>query len=145
MKVEILDGDILRENFSKDLSFSKEDRDINVKRTVFIANLLARNGVVVLVSLISPYKDSRQMAREQIEDFYEIYVKCPLEICTERDVKGLYKQVLNGGIQNFTGITDVYEEPESPDLVLETDKFNIEESIELLLEFLKTRNILSAI
>ena len=142
MRVEILDGDILRENFSKDLSFSKEDRDLNVQRTAFIAKLLARNGVITLVSLISPYKDSRQRAKKEINDFYEIYVKCPIEICMARDVKGLYKRALSGSIPNFTGITDVYEEPDSPDLVLETNKYDIEKTVNILLEFLEDRNLI---
>ncbi len=129
-KVEIMDGDIVRTHLSKGLGFSREDRDTNIKRIAFVCNLLSRNGVICISAAIAPYREAREWAREHIGNFVEIYVKCPLEVCRARDVKGLYKLVDEGKIKNFTGVDDPYEEPEHPDLVLETDKETIEESLE---------------
>ena len=128
-KVEVLDGDAVRTHLSKGLGFSREDRDTNIKRIAFVCNLLTRNGVICISAAISPYREARAWAREEIGDFVEIYIKCPLEICRERDVKGLYKLVDEGKIKNFTGVDDPYEEPENPELVIETDKETIEESV----------------
>ncbi len=128
-KVEIMDGDLVRTHLSKGLGFSREDRDTNIKRIAFVCNLLSRNGVVCISAAIAPYREAREWARTHIGNFVEIYVKCPLEVCRARDVKGLYKLVDEGKIKNFTGIDDPYEEPEHPDLVVETDKETIEESI----------------
>ena len=127
--VEILDGDIVRTHLSKGLGFSREDRDTNIKRIAFVCSLLTRNGVVCISAAISPYREAREWARKEIENFAEIYVKCPIEVCRERDVKGLYRLVDEGKIKNFTGVDDPYEEPEHPELVIETDKETIEESI----------------
>jgi adenylylsulfate kinase len=127
--VEILDGDIVRTHLSKGLGFSREDRDTNIKRIAFVCNLLSRNGVICISAAIAPYREARAWARAHIGNFVEIYVKCPLEVCRARDVKGLYKLVDEGKIKNFTGIDDPYEEPEHPDLVVETDTETIEESI----------------
>jgi adenylylsulfate kinase len=113
-KVELLDGDIIRENLSKGLTFSKEDRDINIRRIGFVANLLTRNGVIVLVSAISPYRAVREEVRSLIGDFLEVYVSAPLEVCESRDVKGLYKRARAGEMQGFTGIDDPYEPPLNP-------------------------------
>ena len=127
--VEVLDGDIVRTHLSKGLGFSREDRDTNIKRIAFVCGLLTRNGVVCISAAIAPYGEAREWARKEIGNFVEIYVKCPLEVCRQRDVKGLYKLVDEGKIKNFTGVDDPYEEPEHPELVIETDKETIEESI----------------
>ena len=128
-RVERLDGDIVRKGLTSDLGFSKEDRDENIKRVTFVAKLLTRNGVAVLATFISPYRERRQKTREEIGNFIEIYTKCPVKVCIQRDVKGMYKKALNGEIKNFTGINDPYEEPKHPELILDTDKETIEESV----------------
>ena len=127
--VEVLDGDIVRTHLSKGLGFSREDRDTNIKRIAFVCGLLTRNGVVCISAAIAPYREAREWARTEIGNFVEVYVKCPLEVCRQRDVKGLYKLVDEGKIKNFTGVDDPYEEPEHPELVIETDKETVEESI----------------
>jgi adenylylsulfate kinase len=127
--VEILDGDRVRMHLSKGLGFSREDRDTNIKRIAFVCSLLTRNGVVCISAAIAPYREAREWARREIGDFVEVYVKCPLEVCRQRDVKGLYKLVDEGKIKNFTGVDDPYEEPENPELVIETDKESVEESV----------------
>ena len=127
--VEVLDGDIVRTHLSKGLGFSREDRDTNIKRIAFVCGLLTRNGVICISAAIAPYSEAREWARKEIGSFVEVYVKCPLSVCRERDVKGLYKLVDEGKIKNFTGVDDPYEEPEHPDLVIETDKETIEESV----------------
>lgn len=128
--VEVLDGDEVRTHLSKGLGFSKEDRDTNIKRIAFVSKLLTRNGVVTISAAIAPYREAREWARQEIGNFAEVYVKCPLEVCRQRDVKGLYKLVDEGKIKNFTGVDDPYEEPENPEVVLETDKESIEESVQ---------------
>jgi adenylylsulfate kinase len=128
--VEILDGDIVRTHLSKGLGFSREDRDTNIKRIAFVCSLLTRNGVICISAAIAPYSEAREWARHEIKNFVEVYVKCPIEVCRQRDVKGLYKLVDEGKIKNFTGVDDPYEEPEHPELVIETDKESIEESVE---------------
>jgi adenylylsulfate kinase len=127
--VEVLDGDIVRTHLSKGLGFSREDRDTNIKRIAFVCNLLTRNGVVSIAAAISPYREARAWARKEIGNFVEVYVKCPLEVCRQRDVKGLYKLADEGKIKGFTGVDDPYEEPEHPELVIETDKEAVEESV----------------
>jgi adenylyl-sulfate kinase len=127
--VEILDGDVVRTHLSKGLGFSREDRDTNIKRIAFVCGLLTRNGVACVSAAISPYREAREWARTEIGNFVEVYVKCPLEVCQARDVKGLYKQVAEGKLKGFTGIDDPYEEPEHPELIVETDKETIEESL----------------
>src|SRR5574340_59916 len=127
--VEILDGDIVRTHLSKGLGFSREDRDTNIKRIAFVCGLLTRNGVVCISAAISPYRETRAWARQHIENFVEVYVKCPIEVCRQRDVKGLYKLVDEGKIKGFTGVDDPYEEPEHPELVIETDKEDVEASV----------------
>ena len=128
LKVERLDGDIVRQSLSRDLGFTKEDRDENIERVTFVAKLLTRNGVAVLTSFISPYRDVRARSREEIGNFIEVYCKAPLEVLIERDVKGLYTKALRGEIENFTGISDTYEEPLHPEIICETDKESPEES-----------------
>ena len=132
-KVEILDGDIVRTHLSKGLGFSREDRDTNIKRIAFVCSLLTRNGVICISAAISPYREAREWARQEIKNFVEVYVKCPIEECRKRDVKGLYKLVDEGKITGFTGVDDPYEEPENPELVVETDKETQEESVEHVL------------
>jgi adenylylsulfate kinase len=120
--VEVLDGDIVRTNLSKGLTFSREDRDTNVLRIGFVANLLTRNGVGVIVSAISPFKEARDQVRRRIIDFVEVFVDAPLEVCAERDVKGLYKKAFSGEIPQFTGVSDPYEVPTSPELHIKTNE-----------------------
>ncbi len=128
LSVERLDGDTVRESLTADLGFSKEDRNTNNLRITFVAKLLTRNGVICLVSAISPYIEARSYAKKEIEEFLEVYVKCPVEVCEERDVKGMYKLAREGKIKNFTGISDPYEEPVNPDITLNTDKESPSES-----------------
>ena len=120
MKVEVLDGDIIRQNLSKGLGFSKEDRDTNIKRIGFVCKLLTRNGVVAIASAISPYREIRQYVRQEINSFVLVYVKCSFEVLIQRDAKGLYKKALSGEIRNFTGISDPYETPLRPEVVVDT-------------------------
>lgn len=127
-KVERLDGDIIRKNLTSDLGFSKEDRDENIKRVTFVAKLLTRNDVTVLATFVSPYRKRRKKSRDEIGEFIEIYTRCPVKVCIERDIKGMYKKALAGEINNFTGVDDPYEEPLQPELVLDTDKESIKES-----------------
>jgi adenylylsulfate kinase len=129
-KVEVLDGDVVRTHLSKGLGFSKEDRDTNIKRIAFVCSLLTRNEVVCISAAISPYRDAREWARKEIGNFVEIYVKCPLDVCRERDVKGLYKLVDEGKIKNFTGVDDPYEEPENPELIIESNNETVEASVQ---------------
>jgi adenylylsulfate kinase len=142
-KLEVLDGDIVRENLSKGLGFSKEDRDTNIRRIAFVADLLSRNGVPVITAAISPYRDIRDEAREKMDSrFIEIYTKAPLEVCEERDVKGLYAKARAGEIKEFTGISDPYEPPENPELVIETDKQSPEESAQQIVDYLEQRGLI---
>ncbi len=129
LKVERLDGDIVRKNLTRDLGFSQEDRNMNIERVTFVAKLLTRNGVAVLSSFISPYRERRAKSRAEIGNFVEVYCKSSLDALIERDVKGLYKKALAGEIENFTGVSDPYEEPENPEVVVETDRQTIEESL----------------
>jgi len=144
-KIEILDGDVIRTNLSKGLGFSREDRDTNIRRIGFVSNLLARNGIWVLVAAISPYREIRQEVREKIvkdgSKFVEVFVNCPLEILEIRDPKGLYKKARAGELKGFTGISDPYQEPLSPELVIHSDKESPEESAKLILDFLKSIGI----
>jgi adenylyl-sulfate kinase len=127
-RVERLDGDIVRRSLTRDLGFSKEDRDENIRRVAFVAKLLTRNDVFVLTSFISPYRDVRAHARREIGRFLEVYTKCSLEECMRRDVKGMYQKAIEGKIKEFTGVSDPYEEPVDPEILLETDKEALEES-----------------
>ena len=121
-KVEVLDGDVVRTNLSKGLGFSKEDRDINVKRIGFVAALLSRNGVIAITAAISPYIEIRDSIRAEIENFVEVYAHCPMETLIERDVKGLYKKALAGEIKNFTGVSDPYEAPLNAEVTFDSSK-----------------------
>lgn len=140
---EILDGDIVRENLTKGLGFSKEDRDTNIRRIGFVANLLTRHGVIVLVSAISPYREIRQEVKEKIGDFVEVYVNAPLNVCEERDVKGLYKRARAGEIKSFTGIDDPYEPPVNPELECRTDLEELSESVTKVFDKLQEMGYIS--
>ena len=129
-KVEVLDGDVVRTNLSKGLGFSKEDRDTNIKRIGFVCDLLTRNDVIAISAAISPYRDVRDFNRQLIGNFVEVYTRCSLEACIERDTKGLYKKALAGEIKEFTGVSDPYEEPLAPEVICDTDKETAEESAE---------------
>lgn len=132
-KVEVLDGDVVRTNLSKGLGFSKEDRDTNIRRIGFVCHLLSRNGVVAISAAISPYREIRDEVRKTIGDFVEVFVKCPLEVCIERDVKGLYAKAIAGEIPVFTGVSDPYEEPLNPEVVIDSSVETIEESAKKIL------------
>lgn len=129
LKVERLDGDIVRQSLTRDLGFSKEDRDKNIERVTFVAKLLTRNSVAVLCSFISPYRERRAKSRQEIGEFIEVYIECPVEECARRDVKGLYAKAFAGEIGNFTGVSDPYEEPENPEIVCHTAQETPEESM----------------
>jgi adenylylsulfate kinase len=135
-KVELLDGDIVRTNLSKGLGFSKEDRDINIRRIGFVAHLLSRNGVIAITAAISPYKTIRDEIREMEPHFIEVYVKASLEMCEKRDIKGLYAKARSGELKGFTGIDDPYEEPTNPEIICYTDTETIDESIAKVLAYL---------
>ncbi len=136
-KVELLDGDVIRTHLSKGLGFNKEDRDTNIKRIGFVCKLLSRNGVIAIAAAISPYREVRDFNRKEIGDFVEVYCKCSLETCIQRDVKGLYRKALAGEIKNYTGIDDPYEEPLNPEVVLETDKETPQESLAKIMQKLE--------
>ena len=131
--VEVLDGDVVRTNLSKELGFSKEDRDTNIKRIAFVAKLLTRNGAAVITAAISPYREIRDYARKEIGNFVEVFTKCPMDALVERDPKGLYKKAMSGEIKNFTGVSDPYEEPLNPEIVVETSKYGVEKCTEDIL------------
>ena len=138
-KVEVLDGDWVRKTINPEAGYTKEERARHLRRVAWIARLLARNGVITLCSFVSPYRDVREEVRKIISEevpFYEIYVKASLEEVIKRDPKGLYKKALKGEIKNFTGISDPYEEPERPDLVINTEEESVEESTRRLLDFI---------
>jgi len=136
-RVERLDGDIVRQSLTRDLGFSKSDRDENIRRVTFVSKLLTRNGVFVLTSFISPYREIRDQARREIGHFIEIYTKCSLDVCMQRDVKGMYKKAMRGEIKEFTGVSDPYEEPLKPEILLNTDQETPEESAALVLDKMK--------
>lgn len=137
LKIERLDGDIVRQSLTKDLGFSKEDRDKNIERVTFVAKLLTRNGVMSLVSFISPYRAMRDYARKETGNFVEVYVKCPLEVCAGRDVKGLYAKAQKGEIPNFTGVNDPYEEPLNPEITVETHAKPLDECVDFIISRLR--------
>lgn len=142
--IEVLDGDVVRENLSKGLGFSKEDRDTNIRRIAFVAHLLQRNGVFVITAAISPYRRVRHEARTMIKDFVEVFCDCPLEICEERDVKGMYAKARSGEIKGFTGIDDPYERPDYAEVACHTDKESIEESAQKVIDKLVELKYLEA-
>lgn len=133
LRVEVLDGEELRRTVSADLGFSPEDRLEHSRRLTFLAKILMRNGIIVLMPLISPYRRSRRLAREELGRFVEVYVKCPLEVCQRRDPKGVYAKALSGEIKEFTGISAPYQEPEHPEVIVETDRVSVAEAADLIL------------
>lgn len=145
IKVEVLDGDEVRTNLSAGLGFSKADRDRNIRRIGYVSRLLSRNGVGVITAAISPYREVREEVRQSIENdgaqFIEVYVKCPINVLAERDVKGLYRKALAGEITQFTGVSDPYEEPLDPELVVETDRESIDQSMERIIAELAKRGL----
>ncbi|MDQ5894077.1 MAG: adenylylsulfate kinase [Actinomycetota bacterium] len=144
-KLEILDGDIVRENLSKGLGFSKEDRDTNIRRIAFVADLLSRNGTPVITAAISPYREIRREARDMMGDrFIEVYIEASVEVCEARDVKGLYAKARSGEIPEFTGVSDPYEIPENPEIALKTADEEPEESAARLITYLEERQLIPA-
>lgn len=141
--VEVLDGDVVRENLSKGLGFSKEDRDTNIRRIAFVAHLLQRNGVFVITAAISPYRRVRHEARTMIKDFVEVFADAPLEICEQRDVKGLYAKARAGEIKGFTGIDDPYEPPDYAEVTCHTEKESVDESAQKVIDSLVELKYLS--
>ena len=144
-RLEILDGDVVRENLSKGLGFSKEDRDTNIRRIAFVADLLSRNGVPVITAAISPYRETRREARALMgERFIEVYVKASVETCAKRDVKGLYEKAFKGEIKEFTGVSDPYEVPEHAEIVVDTEVQEPEESAAQIVTYLEQRALIPA-
>lgn len=145
VRVEVLDGDEVRTNLSKGLGFSKEDRDTNIRRIGYVSRLLARNNVGVITAAISPYREVREEVRRAIENdgaaFVEVFVKCPLEVLQERDVKGLYRKALAGEIKEFTGVSDPYEEPLAPEVLVETDTESVKASAARIIRELELRGL----
>lgn len=137
VKVERLDGDTVRQSLTRDLGFSKEDRDKNIERVTFVAKLLSRNQVAVLAAFISPYAETRDYVRRETTNFLEVFVDAPLDICAERDVKGMYKKAFAGEIENFTGVSDPYEAPLTPDIHVQTHLETVEESVAKILDWLE--------
>jgi adenylylsulfate kinase len=135
--VEVLDGDVVRTNLSKGLGFSREDRDTNIRRIGFVAKLLTRNDVVTVVAAISPYRGTRDEVRADIGRFVEVHVRCSLEELIRRDVKGLYQRALRGEVTQFTGVSDPYEPPLNPDVVVDTDQESIEASVRKIVAVLE--------
>jgi adenylyl-sulfate kinase len=143
-KVELLDGDVVRTNLSQGLGFSREDRDTNIRRIGFVSELLSRNGVIVVVAAISPYRDTREEVKRRIANFVEVFVECPVAVLAERDVKGLYKKALAGEVGNFTGISDPYEPPLNPDVVVQSDRESVGESVEKIWRKLVEKGFISS-
>jgi adenylylsulfate kinase len=143
-KLEVLDGDIVRTNLTKGLGFSREDRDENIRRIGFVSHLLTRNGVIVLVSAISPYRNVRDEVRERIDDFMEVFVDAPLDVCEDRDVKGLYKRARAGEIKQFTGVSDPYEAPLNPEVHCQTHLETLEESVDKVMAQLEALGYVEA-
>ncbi len=142
--VEVLDGDLVRENLTKGLGFSKEDRDENIRRIGFVCMMLSRNGVIAIAAAISPYRQMRERLRDGISCFIEVYMECPLDVVIQRDVKGLYRKALAGEIANFTGISDPYEPPLSPDVTIHSSSESPEQGIEKIWAVLQEKGLVSA-
>jgi len=144
MNVEILDGDVIRTNLSKGLGFSKEDRDINIRRVGFVCQLLTRNGVAAIAACISPYKAIRDENRALIGRFVEVYCEAPLQALADRDPKGLYRKAMAGEIKGFTGVDDPYEAPEKPEVVVHTAKETVDESVAKIIRTLELMGFIPA-
>lgn len=142
VRVERLDGDTVRQGLTRDLGFSKADRDKNIERVSFVARLLSRNGVGVIAAFISPYREARRLARRETTNFIEVFVDAPLQTCAERDVKGLYAKAFAGELKDFTGVDDPYEAPEKPEITLHTERETIEESVGKILDYLEASSLI---
>jgi adenylyl-sulfate kinase len=142
LQVEVLDGDEVRKRLTKGLGFTREDREENIRRIAYVANLLSKVGAVAIVAAISPYAQSREKVRTEIENFVEVFVKCSLETCIERDPKGLYAKAQRGEISHFTGISDPYEEPKNPEIIVETDQEQPDECLMKILSQLEKLDLL---
>ncbi len=142
-RVQRLDGDIIREHLTRDLGFSKKDRDENIRRVSFVAKLLTDHDIITLCSFISPYRKARQEARKLIGQFVEVYVNTPLAVCEQRDVKGLYAKARAGEIEEFTGVSDPYEEPEAPEIELKTAYESLFESSAKIINYLEAKGFIS--
>lgn len=142
VRVERLDGDTVRQGLTRDLGFSKADRDKNIERVTFVAKLLSRNGVGVIASFISPYRAARENVRRETTNFVEVFVDAPISVCADRDVKGLYAKAFAGELKDFTGVDDPYEAPENPEITLHTDRETVEESVSIILEYLEARGLI---
>jgi len=144
-RVEVLDGDLIRTRLSRGLGFGRQDRDENIRRIGFVCELLSRNGVIVIVSAISPYRELRDEVRSQIPQFVEVYMECPLDVLIARDVKGLYKKALAGEIPSFTGISDPYEPPPAPEVTIRSDRETPDEGVEKVWRVLAERGLLNPV
>jgi adenylylsulfate kinase len=144
VRFERLDGDTVREGLTRDLGFSKEDRDKNIERVTFVAKLLSRNGVGVVASFISPYREARDKVRQETTNFIEVYVNASVDVCASRDVKGLYAKALRGEIPNFTGVSDPYEAPLNAEIIVNTATETLEESVGIILNYLEQRGLIPA-
>jgi adenylylsulfate kinase len=141
-RVEVLDADALRTTVCRGLGFDRKDRDENVARIGWICSMLSRHGVVSVAAVVSPYADAREQLRKTIPGFVEIYVKTPLSVCIERDVKGMYAKAMAGKLSHFTGIDDPYEEPLHPDIVIETERSSVSECVRSIVEWLEQADLL---
>ena len=141
-RVELLDGDIVRQKLTKGLGFSKEDRDENIRRIGFVCHLLTRNGVIAMAAAISPYREVRDELRSLIESFVEVHVDCPLEVCKKRDVKGMYKRALAGELAHFTGVSDPYEEPPDPEITVHTHQQSPQECAASIIGYLEEHSLI---
>ena len=142
VKIELLDGDVVRTHLSRGLGFSREDRDTNIRRIGFVSGLLSRNGVIVVVAAISPYRETREEVKRSITNFVEVFVDCPLDVLISRDVKGLYNRAMKGEVGHFTGISDPYEAPLDPGVVVHTERESVDESVDKIWRELKRRNLI---
>jgi adenylyl-sulfate kinase len=145
MKIERLDGDVVRQSLTRDLGFTKEDRDKNIERVTFVAKLLSRNGVGCICSFISPYQAVRDQVRAETTNFLEVFIDAPLAVVMERDVKGLYEKAIAGEIPNFTGISDPFEAPARPDIHIRTDQLTVEESAQKIIDQLQQLGFVPAV
>lgn len=141
--IEVLDGDVVRDGLCRDLGFSHADRTENIRRIAFVSKLLTRNGVAVIVAAISPYREDRELAREEIQSFVEVWCKASVDACAARDYKGLYEKARRGEIKNLTGVNDPYEEPGDADLVLDTEKESPEQSADRVMDVLRKKGLLN--
>lgn len=142
LKIERLDGDVVRQSLTRDLGFSKEDRDKNIERVSFVAKLLSRNGVGVIACFISPYQAVRDLVRAETTNFIEVFIDAPLDVCIQRDVKGMYAKAIAGDIPNFTGVSDPYEPPAKPDIIIHTDQETADESAAHIIDYLEARKFI---